>query len=92
MIRGTTPTFVIHITGDTLNDATPYVTLKQGQTEVTRSGAELIVEQDEKSCTVSITLTQEESLKFSRGNAEIQIRWVNADGQAGGQRLSRPYP
>lgn len=83
MIRGTTPTYIIKITGDNLTDATPYVTLRQTNTEITKSGEELITDRDDTSCVLTVALTQEETLKFQRGQAELQVRWVRSDEIAG---------
>lgn len=87
MIRGTTPTYIIKIKGDNLKDATPYVTISQGETEITKSGDELIADRDDKSCILAVSLTQEETLKLAKGRAEIQVRWVNNDGIAGATDL-----
>lgn len=83
MIRGTTPTYIIKISGDNLKDATPYVTISQGQTEITKSGEGLITDRDDTSCVLTVALTQEETLKLAKGRADLQVRWVNTEGTAG---------
>lgn len=83
MIKGTTPTFLITLRGSTLEGATPFVTLRQGKRELTKSGEELVKERGEDSCVLAVSLTQEETLALAHGKAEMQVRWVYADGTAG---------
>ena len=83
MIKGTTPTFLITIKGNALTNATPYVTLRQGALELTKSGEELVKERGEDFCVLAVSLSQEETLKFAHGRADLQVRWVYADGTAG---------
>lgn len=88
--RGTTPTITINVVGSSFEDATPYVTIKQRNStlkpkvcELTKSGDSLIVERGEDSCTLEVTYTQEETLAFNQGRAELQLRWIESDGTAG---------
>ena len=83
MIRGTTPTHKLNVNVN-LTSAKVYVTYKQrGSVIVERSNEDtndtLII--DEKS--ITLTLTQEETLKFyANEKVEIQIRAVFEDGEA----------
>jgi hypothetical protein len=76
MIKGTTPTFSLQIKGDSNLDLTlassVYVTIEQRGVEIELSGSELTVEPK----TVHCFLPQEESLKLSKGDAEIQVNWT----------------
>lgn len=83
MIKGTTPTFLITVTGGTMEGATPFATLRQGKHELTKSGEELVKERGEDYCALAVSLTQDETLQFERGKAELQVRWVYEDGTAG---------
>jgi ABC-type antimicrobial peptide transport system permease subunit len=78
MIRGTTPTYNIKITGaDVTAFEKIYVTFKQGtiQFDVTPKVVD--------SSTVSVTLTQAQTLSFSAVNkVMMQIRAVNSLGVA----------
>ena len=83
MTRGTTPTHKLNVNVNLIS-AKVYVTYKQrGSVIVERSNEDtddtLII--DEKS--ITLTLTQEETLKFyANEKVEIQIRAVFEDGEA----------
>lgn len=82
MRRGTTPTITIRVIGEDFADSTMYVTLEQGCTEMTKTGNDVIVTPTEEGSTVALFLTQEETLRFTKGTARIQIRWINESGIA----------
>lgn len=76
--RGSTPTHTFNVNVD-LRNATVYVTYSQrGVTIVEKTGEDLTITQT----TVALKLTQSETLQFSNGRVEIQIRYVMADGSA----------
>lgn len=80
MIQGTTPTFTFTIKNQEINlsEATNvYVTLAQGIKLIEKQGSDLQID----GSTVSVWLTQEESLKLTEGlDAEVQINWTYSDG------------
>lgn len=77
--RGTTPGYVLQIPMD-LSGMSVYVTIKQGDKKVIiRNG---IVEPYEDGCTVTIKLTQEQTLVFKEGTAQVQVRAIDSTGQA----------
>lgn len=80
MIQGTTPTFTFKIKDNTvdLSEATNvYVTLAQGIKLIEKQGSDLQID----GATVSVWLTQEESLKLTEGiNVEVQVNWTYSDG------------
>lgn len=82
MIRATTPTFTLTISGDTVDLTLAqniYVTIKQGTTEIEMTGDELMVVGNVVQC----FLSQEESLKLIENTpAKIQANWtyIDADG------------
>lgn len=84
MRRGTTPDYLLTVAGYDLTKCTVYVTLKQGPKIITVSGERLSVSWDADANTSSVTfgLTQEDTLGLKQGNAEIQIRFINANGEA----------
>lgn len=82
MRRGTTPTIIIRVIGEDFDGATMYVTLEQGSYEVTKTGDDVTVTPTESGSTVSIFLSQSETLGFSKGTARIQIRWIDSGGIA----------
>ena len=86
MTRGTTPSYVITIKDDVdLSEVTDlYVTLKQSETsKVTRKNAEL------EGKAITLTLTQEETLLFKEGEAELQVRGKFSDGVAFATKVIR---
>ena len=82
MIRATTPTFTFTIRDDSLNLANAenvYVTLAQNTRTITKTGEDVEITEPR---TVSIWLTQEESLTLQEGTADCQINWtyISLDG------------
>lgn len=77
---GTTPTFVLEFGAQSGVDLTSavhvYVTMESGLYSLTKSDSELTIA--EKS--VSVTLTQEESLQMI-GSVSLQVNWTTADGK-----------
>ena len=86
MVRGTTPHFILTIEGADLTDQTVYVTVRQRQTEITRSGEDLTVTADTSGTapvsTVEVLLSQEDTLALREGTAEVQVRFIDGDGVA----------
>lgn len=82
MRRGTTPTITITVTGEDFAGATMYVTLEQGDVELTKTGTDVVVTATQTGSTVEIFLSQEETLMFTKGTAKIQIRWIDQGGIA----------
>lgn len=76
--RGSTPTNTFNVNID-LTDATVYITYCQkGQTIVEKTNSDITITSD----SIVVELTQEDTLKFSVGDVEIQIRYVKEDGTA----------
>lgn len=82
MYRGTTPTIIINVKGEAFEDSTIYVTIEQSPLQITKTGDDVIVEPTSEGCRLLISLTQEETLKFVKGYAKLQIRWINTSGIA----------
>ena len=79
MIRATTPTFTLTISGDTV-DLTEayavYVTIAQGKTIITLTGDALTVSAN----TVSCFLTQAQALSLGDNlPAKVQVNWTYTD-------------
>lgn len=76
--RGSTPTNIFNVNID-LRGATLYITYKQGgQIIVEKTGSDIFVTET----TLTVKLTQEETLRFKSGSVRIQIRYVRQDGSA----------
>lgn len=80
MRRGTTPTFYLYVKGVDLTGKRVYVTILQGGREIDIEGP--ACEKTETGCTLSFTLTQEQTLSLKKGEAGIQIRWIDRTGRA----------
>ena len=81
MYRGTTPTLSIRANID-LSDWTVEVDIKGPSTLITKTGADVTVEEDTRGCIVSTTLTQADTLSLSADSpAKVQLRAIN-DGVA----------
>lgn len=78
MRRGTTPTLKIKVNGmDIKQFANMYVTFRQGDIEVTKTNEDIGVESEN---TLSIWLSQEDTLAFSRGHVDVQLRAITNSG------------
>lgn len=80
MIIGTTPTFTLKLKRSyniDLSQSTVYVTLKQGQTTITKSGQQITLIDGK---TVQFTLSQTESLSLVLDKSvEVQLNWTYND-------------
>ena len=83
MIQGTTPAVTLSIPNggdlDLTGADSVFVTVKQGFRTVTKQGEDLEIRPQE----VTFRLTQEESLGFTEGRAEVQLNWLSADAGDG---------
>ncbi len=85
MRRGTTPDYIFTIDGHDLRRSAVFVTIRQDERQITLTGDRLEVGYDgagEGRATISFRLTQEETLDLHAGQAQAQVRWVDADGTA----------
>ena len=92
MIRGTTPTFTLMLKDQNinLNEAiTVIATIKQCDTRINISGDRLQID----GYTVSLWLTQAESLKLDKGTtASIQLNWTYTNENGGTPRRAATVP
>ncbi len=82
MRRGTTPLVSLVVYGHDLTGCAIYATLKQGTTLITKTGEDLTVEVSGEDTAVTFGMTQQETLRLTRGRADVQIRWINSEGVA----------
>lgn len=84
MIRGTTPTLTWKITSELdFNTITEvWITMANFDTEETfeYSASEVAIDPELK--TISVSLTQEDTLKFSDGEVELQLRLLDDKGMS----------
>lgn len=79
MIRGTTPDYILTVDAD-LSDKTVYVTISQGRVQITLTGDDLSIATDEGGSTIAIRLTQKQTLGLRAGEAEVQVKFIDAEG------------
>lgn len=82
MRRGTTPinTFTLDID---LSEATVFITYEQrGRVAFEKTGSDLTFDGSGTTYTITVTLTQEDTLSLEPGKVFVQIRAVYADGSA----------
>jgi len=85
MRRGSTPTNVFLVDLD-LTAATVFVSYEQGgKVIIEKTGTDLTVTDED----ITLTLTQEETLRFSPGEVLIQIRYVMPNGTADASNIIR---
>ena len=92
MIRGTTPDFILEIPGWDLTDKTVFVTLSQMNRKITKSNDELDIrrveitpvkpEDPDFQTEIGFSLTQRDTLMLGVGGGEIQVRFIDENGEA----------
>ena len=86
MIRGTTPTHTFKVNVNLSNAEVIYLTYKQGDKvtiEKTKEDMEITP------TTISVRLTQEDTLAFTKASVEVQIRARFSDGTAIASNIMR---
>lgn len=79
MTRGTTPHYILTILDfQSVETHSLYVTIRQGCNTLTLTGDDLEVENN----VINVTLTQEQSLSFKQGQAQLQLRGIDDEGVA----------
>lgn len=92
MTQGTTPSYVITLKNKDINfdDIEIFViTLKSCSAEVTHTSEESCVTLDNEKKKITLTLTQEETLSFKEGEAEMQLRGKFIAGTAFASKVCR---
>lgn len=88
MIRGTTPTFKLILSDETVDLTAAdnvYATFEQRGNTLTKTGADLEITAQE----VDVYLTQAETLSFYRGPLEIQLNWTYDGGERACSTIAR---
>lgn len=79
-VRGTTPDYVLTLEGYDLTGKTAFVTIAQGGLKTTLTGDRLTIVADEGGSTVAFSLTQAETLRFKVGDADVQLKCIDDQG------------
>ena len=85
MINYTTPTIHLIVEGVDISSDEIYVTLEQGQTELTKTGTDLTVTAvtvgQNTDTDIVLVLSQEESASFNPcKNVMVQVNWISSAG------------
>ena len=80
MRRGTTPAITLTVDYD-ITAWTVYVTLRNGGNVLTLTNDALTMSYANQKTTIALALTQEQTLAFSVGTCEVQVRAIH-DGTA----------
>lgn len=82
MVRGTTPGYLITVSGADLTNCRIFVTMAQGKHNVTLTGDRLTVTYSDTADVSSIAfdLTQQETLRFMSGKVQVQVRYADENG------------
>lgn len=85
MMQGTTPPYVLTVTGRDLTDKTVFVTLEgKDHNQVTKTGDDLTIAYSDNDSTIAFRLTQEETFALKPGEVKVHVRFIDADGIADG--------
>lgn len=78
MTQATTPTFILTLPEeiDMSSISNMYFSLEQGATKLLKTGSALSI----NGRTISVYLTQDDTVKFNRGHALLQLNWTYGDG------------
>ena len=78
MVQATTPTFILTLpeTVDLSQADNVYFTIQQANVTITKTGEDLSVDGQ----TVSVYMTQDETLQFVPSTARLQLNWTYANG------------
>lgn len=88
MIRYTTPSISLKLKDVDLTGNNVYVTLEQMNLKLTKTGLDLVIEQDEEDTDISFSLTQEESAMFNFDKAcSVQVNYINSVGVRGASEI-----
>ena len=81
--QGTTPYIQYAINGCDLSDAAViHLTISQGNQMLDLTGDRVIATCLNGNTVLTVHLTQEETLQFRKGNAQVQVRWRNNDNES----------
>lgn len=88
MMQGTTPPYVLTVTGWDLTDKTVFVTLEgKDHNQVTKTGDDLTITYSDNNSIIAFRLTQNETFALKVGEVEVQVRFIDADGIANGTNI-----
>lgn len=92
--QGASPVLEITAIGTDITNATVYVTLDQGDVQITKSNYKqndpsVTMRADGNDTDITVILSQEETLWLRPGSARVQLRWIFDDGTADASDMGR---
>ena len=90
MRRGSTPSVTLIIPGIDLTTATVHVAVAQGCALMIKTGDQVTVEYDadDEQSVLTVPYSQQDTLSFTPGRAQVQVRWIYSDGRADGTAIT----
>lgn len=90
MRRGTTPYITIKVKGTEFKNSKVRVVIKQDELVICKSAGDLQIkpEPETNSARVVFRLSQEETLQFKPGKANVQIMWIRLDGNVFASKIA----
>ena len=82
MRQGTTPEYTLTVSGYDLTDKTVYVTVRSRGRIITKTGDDLAMAYSDGATSIVFGLTQQETLYLDLGQAEVQVRFIDVNGDA----------
>lgn len=81
MVQATTPTFILTFPDsvDPSQFSKIVLTIEQNDVKIQKTESDLVIEGQ----TISVLLTQKETLSFKVGKAELQLNWLYGDNVRG---------
>ena len=91
MRRGTTPGYILEISGYDLTECTVFVTISQNGKKLALQNDRLILEYDSEMdiSRIMFELTQQETLEMRMGKAEIQVKFIDETGYVEATEIGR---
>ena len=80
MIRGTTPTLTLSVPGENLTGKTVEVYIRQEGALIVKAGDALSISGSSAGSAIAMKLTQRETLTLRGGWANVQVRWIDSQG------------
>lgn len=82
MRQGTTPTYTLTISGYDLTDKTVFVSVRSRGKLITKTNDDISIAYGDDATTIAFQLSQEETFALGLGPAEVQVRFIDAQGDA----------
>lgn len=82
MYQGTTPALTFSISGWDMSNMTAFVSFKRGADVLTKTDVTMVYDDEADKTIIVCPMTQEETLGIRAGDVTVQIRFIDANGNA----------